>query len=510
MPRLPEVGSDDGRWGDLLNEFLLLEHNTDGSLKIRDNLAAKYARPNGGIPETDLSAQVQEKLNTPFSPEDGSIAKTKLAPLTIGDDDVESISIEKVIGLEDRLASKQSAITLSTVGTTGTATFTDGVLNIPAYQVSSQVSPQADISTTSLAGNAFVTIGNSFNVPDASLQRSNHHYTQSLKDRMHLSSLTTHAVGGTNASQIALNTISSNAATNVPVRNKVYVGAAIMGNNMFFGSGAANQKTVSFASQTIMATLTADAKIPADTNTFVYTSGFAAYALGTSMGAAYIGTFDDGAYAEFNFTGAQGVDIVFYARSSNSGVYRINDVTNNGTLLGELDTNGLQEGDINSTPIIFKVRGLGAGTHKIRVTKISGTGMFLDGILIPSTAPRSGYVVSEMLPDLARVSFPGIDFTQARETLWPIVANVVAEYPSFKAIQPSLDGWDPVTMTADGLHANDRGQDYLFREVSKELVDTPYTIGNGNIITQNEAYPAAYVAPSVPSVPIGGSTGSAL
>ncbi len=33
MPRLPVPGSDDGQWGDLLNAFLRVEHNDDGSLK---------------------------------------------------------------------------------------------------------------------------------------------------------------------------------------------------------------------------------------------------------------------------------------------------------------------------------------------------------------------------------------------------------------------------------------------------------------------------------------------
>lgn len=33
MPRLPIVGSDDGTWGDILNEFLEVEHNADGTLK---------------------------------------------------------------------------------------------------------------------------------------------------------------------------------------------------------------------------------------------------------------------------------------------------------------------------------------------------------------------------------------------------------------------------------------------------------------------------------------------
>jgi hypothetical protein len=43
MARLPQPGGDDGTWGDLLNDFLAQEHNTDGTLKIKTDgtLAAK-------------------------------------------------------------------------------------------------------------------------------------------------------------------------------------------------------------------------------------------------------------------------------------------------------------------------------------------------------------------------------------------------------------------------------------------------------------------------------------
>jgi len=33
--RLPIPGSDDGSWGDILNAYLTVEHNADGTLKIR-------------------------------------------------------------------------------------------------------------------------------------------------------------------------------------------------------------------------------------------------------------------------------------------------------------------------------------------------------------------------------------------------------------------------------------------------------------------------------------------
>jgi len=39
--RLPIPGSDDGTWGDILNQFLSIEHNSDGTLKSTGSLAAK-------------------------------------------------------------------------------------------------------------------------------------------------------------------------------------------------------------------------------------------------------------------------------------------------------------------------------------------------------------------------------------------------------------------------------------------------------------------------------------
>jgi hypothetical protein len=33
MARLPTPGSDDGTWGDILNDFLAQEHNADGTQK---------------------------------------------------------------------------------------------------------------------------------------------------------------------------------------------------------------------------------------------------------------------------------------------------------------------------------------------------------------------------------------------------------------------------------------------------------------------------------------------
>src|SRR5688572_20951013 len=41
MARLPIPGSDSGTWGTVLNEFLQVEHNDDGTLKAAGSLASK-------------------------------------------------------------------------------------------------------------------------------------------------------------------------------------------------------------------------------------------------------------------------------------------------------------------------------------------------------------------------------------------------------------------------------------------------------------------------------------
>jgi hypothetical protein len=87
MSRLPTPGSDNGVWGEVLNDYLAQSHAADGALKAgvvgatqlqasavtnskldaatQSTLAAvagKYAKPAGGIPESDLTAGVQADL----------------------------------------------------------------------------------------------------------------------------------------------------------------------------------------------------------------------------------------------------------------------------------------------------------------------------------------------------------------------------------------------------------------------------------------------------------------
>lgn len=57
MARLPTPGGDEGNWGDVLNTFLRVEHNDDGSLK-RDVQSSSAKGQAGGYAPLDAQAKV--------------------------------------------------------------------------------------------------------------------------------------------------------------------------------------------------------------------------------------------------------------------------------------------------------------------------------------------------------------------------------------------------------------------------------------------------------------------
>jgi hypothetical protein len=443
MARLPIDGADGGTWGQLLNEFLRVEHNEDGTLKARASISQKYVKPSTGIPEEDLSSDVQAKL---------------------------------------QVATLQATPSILT-----------------------------DIAHTALRGRPLVIIGNSFDLPDYDLQRPDNHFSNLIKDEFKMSVLNSRAVGGLKASEIARAIMGSNTPTFIPVRDQSFVVGSLIGNNIAYGDSAASKKTVRWATETTLASLTANAKIPATSSNFVFTSDFASYPVTGAMGGSYIGTFTDGGYFEFNFTGDQGADIVFYARAEYYATVRIAEIVNGSAKsIGEFSTAGLLSGDVHYTSIIYKLRNLGAGTHRIRVTKLAGPGLFLDGLFIPSTAPRAGLIIRETKPSSEIQASFGINYDVVRDALWQEVTNVVAQYPSFQTLAIDETDWNPVTMNADGLHGNDQGQHFIFKQIAAKLVSTPYTIGNGNLLTRGQAYPSEYLSPTPPPKPAGGKDGSGV
>jgi hypothetical protein len=84
MTRLPTPGADNGTWGSVLNDFLSIEHNTDGTLKLRTDptLTGKYTKPSTGIPTTDIAdgAITNSKVSAAVQ---ASLTKADNAPTTL-------------------------------------------------------------------------------------------------------------------------------------------------------------------------------------------------------------------------------------------------------------------------------------------------------------------------------------------------------------------------------------------------------------------------------------------
>jgi hypothetical protein len=64
MARLPKTGGDEGQWGDILNAFLEVEHNTDGTLKKAGDIAT--AKSNAAT-ALSTAQSAQTKANAALS-----------------------------------------------------------------------------------------------------------------------------------------------------------------------------------------------------------------------------------------------------------------------------------------------------------------------------------------------------------------------------------------------------------------------------------------------------------
>jgi hypothetical protein len=83
MPRLPKPGEDDGTWGGILNEFLEVEHNDDGSLKdsgaLSDYATKTYADSAAAAGTPDATTSTKGKIQLT-----GDLAGTATSPTVPG------------------------------------------------------------------------------------------------------------------------------------------------------------------------------------------------------------------------------------------------------------------------------------------------------------------------------------------------------------------------------------------------------------------------------------------
>jgi hypothetical protein len=194
MSRLPIPGQDSGNWGEILNDYLQVELNADGTLKKAGAITAaqsaaaqaqttadaantaaaqattaanaKYLKPSTGIPEADLASAVQAKLNQTVSIADDSIIEAKLAPAvrtklnTVGSGPVadDSITDVKISSTADIAQSKIANLTADLAAKASTtdvaAKYTKPGSGIPQTDLSSAVQAKLDA-----AGNGTIADG---------------------------------------------------------------------------------------------------------------------------------------------------------------------------------------------------------------------------------------------------------------------------------------------------------------------------------------------------------------
>jgi len=90
MPRLPTPGADEGVWGDLLNEFLLVEHDTDGALRTDGSLAGKQ--------NTLVSGTNLKTINSTTLLGSGNISTVRSYTQAIGNGSATSIQVTHNLG----------------------------------------------------------------------------------------------------------------------------------------------------------------------------------------------------------------------------------------------------------------------------------------------------------------------------------------------------------------------------------------------------------------------------
>lgn len=73
MARLPIPGSDNGTWGDILNSFLLVELNTDGSLKKAADISAAVSTAQNAL----STAQAAQTTANAAAPAGGAVTVTR-------------------------------------------------------------------------------------------------------------------------------------------------------------------------------------------------------------------------------------------------------------------------------------------------------------------------------------------------------------------------------------------------------------------------------------------------
>lgn len=112
MARLPSPGGDNNTWGTILNDFLSVEHNSNGTLKLRNDgtlgtAASKDVAASGDASISQVVKGDDTRLSDMRTPTDGSVTDAKVAT---------TLSQSKITNLTTDLAAKVDKSTVTTKG----------------------------------------------------------------------------------------------------------------------------------------------------------------------------------------------------------------------------------------------------------------------------------------------------------------------------------------------------------------------------------------------------------
>ena len=125
MPRLPQPGADDGQWGDILNDFLLQSHATDGNLN--SGVVGTSNIQDSSVTEAKLDAAAQTKLNqtAPVTSVNTQTGDVTIAKADVGLGNVDNTAdADKPVSTTQQAAIDAKADSATTI--TGTQSLTGG------------------------------------------------------------------------------------------------------------------------------------------------------------------------------------------------------------------------------------------------------------------------------------------------------------------------------------------------------------------------------------------------
>lgn len=128
--RLPEVGADDNTWGEVLNDFLEVSHNADGTLKDAPALVCKGFLNQTGtndpvfttIKDTLLGVWARTGIGTYTLTKTGAFTLNKTIP-------IDDIYADQAGNLFKINYTSTDVLTLLTYATDDTTALADGVLS---------------------------------------------------------------------------------------------------------------------------------------------------------------------------------------------------------------------------------------------------------------------------------------------------------------------------------------------------------------------------------------------